>query len=1008
MAQTTRQTNLLVEQDWTKVYQSFSNADFTSYDFETLRSSMINYLKSYYPETFNDFLESSEYLALIDTIAFLGQSLAFRADLNARENFIDTAQRRDSILKLARMLSYNPGRTQSASGLLKFDSVSTTENLTDTNGNSISNYTVHWNDLTNDSWLEQFTTILNAAISSNQAIGKPANSQSLNGVQTDEYGINLNTNSLPIAKFNAIVQNTSIPFEAVSASTIGASYIYESSPATSGRFNFLYRNDNNGNGSNNTGFFLYFKQGALQVSNFTVQNAIPNNYVNIAVNNINQTDHWLYSLAVNGAPQTLWQEVPALPGYNVTYNQTVNKNIYQLNTQNNDNVNIVFGDGNFSNIPKGSFSFYYRTSNGLSYSVTPEDMSSVSIAFNYISKRGTVETLTVVASLKYTVTNAGSAQNLASIRTYAPQQYYTQNRMVTGEDYNIFPQSVYPSIQKVKAINRTSSGVSVYLDSLDPTGSYSSTNIFGDDGTINANSYVRSLTFDFLNTNDIYNTIYNTIIPSISSVGMRNYYYSTYPRYNSPYANVTFVQTANTTVSSSGYLQYNNTTQQVGAGITGNLKYVATGALLKFTSNASTVYAAVSSAVSNSDPNHASRVTFATQLANTAVLNSTVSIMPAYKNDLPAAVISTMVTQIQSKLNFGLTYDQVNQIWVNILPADIGSNTTWLMKFTYNQGRYNIQYRALDYTFGSAGSTKFYFDPAARVYNSAVGTNISDTIKVLKINTQPGNTVPMTDDVSWQIYDTITATDGYVDNSQILVKSFSTQMENVPDNPDLFTTVANTASSRSSLYFQYKHNVPSRSRIDPTPVNIIDLYLLTSTYSTSYINWLRDLTGTVTQPITPTSSSLEVNYGALATYKTISDTLIYNPAKFKPLFGAKADVSLQTTFQVVKNPTINLTDNEVKSQVIAAINRYFNLANWDFGDTFYFSELSAYLHTILAPNIASITIIPKDPTLVFGNYFQINSEPWEIITSAATVNDIEIITAVTAASLNLGNTLVGL
>ena len=197
MALTTRQTNLLIEQDWTKVYQAFTNADFTSYDFETLRNSMIGYIKTYYPETFNDFLESSEFLALIDVVCFLGQSLAFRTDLNARENFIDTAQRRDSILKLARMLSYNPQRTTSASGLLKIDSISTTENIYDSNGNNLSNATVHWNDLSNDNWLEQFSTILNASLQTTQTVGKPSNSQRINGVQTDEYSIALNTNTLP-------------------------------------------------------------------------------------------------------------------------------------------------------------------------------------------------------------------------------------------------------------------------------------------------------------------------------------------------------------------------------------------------------------------------------------------------------------------------------------------------------------------------------------------------------------------------------------------------------------------------------------------------------------------------------------------------------------------------------------------------------------------------------------------------------------------------------------------
>ena len=118
MAQITRQQTLLVAEDWTKVYQSFRNADFKAYDYETLRKSMIDYLRLYYPEDFNDFIESSEYIALIDLIAFLGQNLAFRADLNARENFIDTAERRDSVLRLARLVNYRPQRNVPASGVL--------------------------------------------------------------------------------------------------------------------------------------------------------------------------------------------------------------------------------------------------------------------------------------------------------------------------------------------------------------------------------------------------------------------------------------------------------------------------------------------------------------------------------------------------------------------------------------------------------------------------------------------------------------------------------------------------------------------------------------------------------------------------------------------------------------------------------------------------------------------------------------------------------------------------
>lgn len=997
MAQTTRQSNLLVNQDWTKVYQSFTNADFVSYDFETLRNSMINYLQTYYPETFNDFLESSEYIALIDMVAFLGQSLAFRTDLNARENFMDTAQRRDSILKLARMLSYNPQRTNSASGLIKFDSISTTDNVYDSSGTNLANKVIHWNDLTNDNWLEQFSVVLNSTLNSSQAIGKPANSQIINGIQTEEYTLNLNPSLLPTAPFSINIDGQTVNFEAVSGTTLGQTYIYEKDPTNVGQFNILYQNDNNGNGSNNTGFFLYFKQGSLSSTNFSIQNAIPNNFVPITTNNINNTDAWLYSLNVNGSTNQLWTQVPALSGINVIYNKLNNKNLYQLNTTTNDQVNIVFGDGSFSNIPQGSFKFYYRTTNGLYYTITPDNLTNVIINFNYINRAGLSQTLTITASLKYSVTNATTSQSLSSIKTYAPQNYYTQNRMITAEDYQIFPLTNYTSIQKIKSINRISSGVSLYLDTLDPTGTFSSTNIFGDDGILSANSTIGSSTFSFLTTSDIYNAIYNDIIPIISSVGVSNYYYANYTRYLPPYANVTFVQTANTTSSSWGNLTYNSQNQSVGSTGSGNLQYVNTGSSLQFTVNGQPIYGSVTS-VGNT------QVYFGTNIPTGAVLQT---IIPPFKNTLTNSLIGNVANQIYSQVNFGLTYDQVNQVWVNIPPSQISSSTNWLLKFTYSAGLYNIQYHNLNYIFTSASETNFYYDPSVKVYVSSIGENVADTIKILKINSYPANSTPIGTDITWNISDVITQADGYVNQNQVLLSFPQTQFTGVPDNPNLYTIVANTAPSRNSLYFQYKHNSPSNNRIDPTSVNLIDVYILTADYATDYINWLQDLTGTITKPTPPTSSSLEIAYSTLDNYKAISDTLIFNPAQFKPLFGSKSDPTLQARFQVVKNPAVSITDNEVKSQVINAINAYFNIDNWDFGDSFYFSELAAYLHTTLAPNIASVLIVPADDNLVFGNYFQINSEPWEIITSAATVNDIDIISAVTAASLNLGNTLVG-
>ena len=66
-------------------------------------------------------MESSEFIAIIELIAYLGTSLAFRTDLNSRENFIDTAERRESIIRLAQMVNYVPRRNIPASGLFKID-----------------------------------------------------------------------------------------------------------------------------------------------------------------------------------------------------------------------------------------------------------------------------------------------------------------------------------------------------------------------------------------------------------------------------------------------------------------------------------------------------------------------------------------------------------------------------------------------------------------------------------------------------------------------------------------------------------------------------------------------------------------------------------------------------------------------------------------------------------------------------------------------------------------------
>ena len=1128
MAITTRQSSLLVAEDWTKLYQTFRNADFQSYDYETLRKSMVDYLRLYYPEDFNDFIESSEFIALIDLIAFLGQSLAFRGDLNARENYIDTAQRRDSILKLAKLISYNPKRNIPSSGLLKVDSVSTTQAVYDSNGLNLAGLVINWADSANDNWLEQFTAIINASLNNNQVVGKPYNKNIVNGVTTEEYQVNLIPSLIATYAFKTSIEGTQTNFEIVSPTTVGKSYVYETAPKPNNPFNLLYRNDNLGNGSNNTGFFLYFKQGSIVSIDLNFQESLPNRVYGIDVDNINNSDIWLYSINSTGDIDTMWQQVPAVGNTNIIYNTSTNKNIYQVNSKAGDRIELIFGDGAFANMPQGRFRLYYRVSNGQAYKVTPDEMSNIIIPINYTSAGGRIETITVRASLQYTVTNATARETLDDVRQKAPQQYYTQNRMVTGEDYNILPYTLFSNVLKVKAVNRTSSGVSRYLDVIDTTGKYSSTNIFCQDGRLYKDEVTKTFGFSFNTAVDIYRVINNQIKPIVTENEILQYFYSAY---NQPAVTNTLWNKSLDQTGLTGYFyDASGKILQVGNYVSDSKQYIKQNAIVKFSAGTGNYFDAQNK-IQSGEPNQTGDKFYiyarviqvladGTNSGQGNLINGSgpitlsqivptgaiaVQVFPVFNVNFSTSLVNTMSSYIQSYEDFGLRYDVDSTSWKIILPGDLntgnfdlgytgntsssGLDSSWLIRFQAVGQTYTVYYRGLNYVFESVKETNFYFDDRVKTFDPKTGLTINDQIKVLKVNSAPNDSTPLTLDYTWYIYKSITEVDGYANSNKILITFPDENVDGVPDNPELFELIVDPATSperkyvyfeatygydnfviqtpvasssvistydllsaaevdatlyqngqlfyipssnkfyklsvindssynliettklatpvtytakvgRENLYFQYRHNSPNNRRIDPSPNNVIDLYILTKTYAADYISWVQDNTGTVVEPSAPTPEILGIDYNELENYKSISDTIIYNPAKFKPIFGAKADLALQATFKVVKNPNVVVSDNDIKTSVISAINSYFDIANWDFGETFYFSELSAYLHSILAPNIASVTIVPASASTIFGSLLQINAGYNEIIVSAATVDNVQIISAITAAQLN--------
>jgi hypothetical protein len=206
---------------------------------------------------------------------------------------------------------------------------------------------------------------------------------------------------------------------------------------------------------------------------------------------------------------------------------------------------------------------------------------------------------------------------------------------------------------------------------------------------------------------------------------------------------------------------------------------------------------------------------------------------------------------------------------------------------------------------------------------------------------------------------------------------------------------------RQGLSYQYRHNSNNTTRIDPATTNIIDLYVVTQAYYTQYQNYIQDTTDTVPEPSRPTIAELSAAYGQVQDYKMLSDSVVLNSVVFKPLFGPKAVPALRGTIKVIKTSDTTASESEIRSAVLSAMNTYFDINNWNFGDTFYFSELSAYLHNELGDLISSAVLVPNDPTEPFGTLYEIKCKPYEIFVNGAVADSILVISALTPDQLQV-------
>ena len=1065
-------------ENWEKVYTALQNVNFAAFDYNTVKQSILDYVKLYFPETFNDFIESSEFIAIVETFAYVAELMAYRFDIDAHENFITTAQRNDSILRLAKYISYTASRPLPARGLVKITSVSTTESVADSNGTNLANRVIRWNDTSNSSWKDQFIIVMNRALQQDFGTVSPTDRFQVQDVLFELYSVNTVPLAAGVFTYSASVSGQSIPMELVPVANDPAVGITERRPTNNSDFTILYGQDGLGDASDTTGFFSFTKQGKLQRYRTTFDGITPNMKYVVTTTNINDTDIWVNNVdPVTGKILNITATLPYLPGsqsevsgkwvevdvshaQNVIFNNNPIRNKYEVETLASNQVRVLFGDGEFSTIPAGTFDIWARASLDQDIVVPQSSVTNTSASFTYIDAFGKTQTFTFTFSLISSLQNASASESIEHVRSTAPAVYYSQNRMVNGQDYNSFMLQD-PSILKLRAINRTFTGDSKYIVWHDPTGTYEDVKVFSDDGMIYYSDSSTSVTTPVVDPGTLITTYIEPLLSSTDilmymlEAGVPSAYYNRvltsgekteivtalgvpYPAIAQMYYNKTthvWHTIKQSAVSSPGRLTSGNFG---GSGLQGGYADYISVPLITLTQTSifQTSY----------NVTHASRrlvfqspttAFWSIHNANRVIaydtLNSDhdeVDILQANTNCARDAILSRMWrfnVVGQEVITSGSELGLPDASRLSVLPVDEAMTgvppyldiSSWptpqglaeIVKPKYLQSiptGVNLPTTLpIYYVVGAGDITIFNSNGTPYVGTITFLEDVSRPVSNVITFTNSGASTPLLIEVNEYIYLTrLTVNDPWVPaptNTESM-NSYVDDSKAFPDTTDTYGQIHHAGLwmrqlGRSGLNFMWIHHTPSYNLVDPAATNIIDIFIITKGHYLAVKQWLND--PLATRPAAPTPLDLRTTYNYLLDNKMISDTVVLHTGNIKVLFGTRAVPTLQASFVVIRSAQSLLTDNQIKATIVTTIQNFFELSFWELGETFYATELFAAIHMALPADISSVTLVPSLTQNHFGNLFQITAREDEVFYPDVTVDDIQLVTSYTTTNLNI-------
>ena len=963
-------------ENWERAYEIFQQVNFAAWDFQTVKESLVDYLKLYFPEDFNDFIESSELIALLEVFAYISELSAYRFDLNAHENFITTAERKESILRLAKLLSYNADRNIPSRGLVKITSISTTERVFDSNNNDLSNVTIRWNDPNNTNWKEQFILVVNRVLDQNFGSVLPGDRIQVQDVVFERYKFINNplvNNTLP---YVINVSNESLPMELVSADLNDFGPI-EARPEKNLNLGVLYLNDGLGDSSENTGFFMFTKQGEIQRTVTSFDGITPNQTFDIEINDSNEIDVFVNNIddetdEIISTPNDFnterrsgeWVEVDTAGGQNIIFNNNTNRNKYEVETLDNDQFRLIFGDGKFAAIPSGKFEIWSRTSANTDLPIPINSIQNIANSFTYQDLENKEQTFNITVSLLTTIQNAAPSEDIEDIRRTAPAVYFTQDRMVNGRDYNEFLLQDN-TILKLRAINRTFAGDSKYIEWHDPRESYENVKIFGDDGVLYFNVLAG--------TDEICETILSSDLPSEDS-----------PLHES-LVNALIDNFIEPLLSTSAFF-----TRFVTEGI-------APAAIrTEFTAAERTV---ITAALVDAIDNRPQEKYFDFDGTNWVEVSS---VEPFWFHIDSLNITNWELCYESQKLIFHsdeskfwntnnndavITTDTLNSNLdiVAVLKANIGTPTDTPALLTQNHN-FDVLGQSL-ITAGEDSGLPSIHDLDFIASDSDGDGFPDDPDLTFLIGPNDFVYFDRVDTLSPWVFQTVDQ------DADVVAEWTADQVANPLQENQLWKQ----ESGVEQINFAWFHRTPQYHLIDPAASNLIDMYLITRGFARNIKLWLNGQLAD--EPIAPTPFQLRSDYQALLENKMISDTVILHTGSIKVIFGSKAKSELQATIKVIRSADRSLSNNQIKTTIVSVVQEFFDITKWEFGERFYFSELSATIHSSLPAALDAVVLVPTLNTNQFGDLYQVFTKEDEILQVDFSVDQVEIVESLDPATL---------